>query len=66
MKVALVLWIILGTTIAGIALAAIVSVPELSLQAATLIPILCGAGFVVAMPISWILAKKIEAQTRGV
>lgn len=64
MKIALVVWIMLGTTLAGIAMAAIVSVPELSNQAMKLIPILCTAAFIVALPISWIVAKKIDAQSR--
>lgn len=65
MKIALVVWIMLGTTLAGIALAAIVSVPEFSSQAMRLIPLFCVAGFLVALPVSWIVAKKIDAQARS-
>lgn len=65
MKVALLLWIIIGTTIAGIAMLVIVSVPELSKQAASLIPMFCGGAFALSLPISWLIAKKVEASTRA-
>lgn len=64
LKVAAVVWIILGTTLAGTAMAVIVAVPELSANAAALIPLLCGGAFLVAMPLSLIVAKRIEAATR--
>ncbi len=61
LKVALLIWIMLGTTLAGVAMAAIVSVPQLAEQSALLIPWLCGAGFVLAIPFSFVIARKIMA-----
>lgn len=58
-KIAAILWIILGTTLAGIAITAIVSVPELSDQAAKLIPTLCIGAFVLALPLSVLVARRI-------
>lgn len=63
LKLTLLIWIITGVTVAGIVMTAIVSTPSLSEQAMTLIPILCGGAFVAALPISWIVAKKIAAET---
>jgi hypothetical protein len=63
-KLAAIIWIMLGTTLAGIAMIVIVTVPELSDQAMRLIPLLCGAAFVVAIPLSFWVAKRIQAQTR--
>ena len=62
LKVAALLWIVVGTVLAGVAMTAIVSVPDWSEQAARLIPILCGAGFLVAMPIAYIIARRIAPQ----
>ncbi len=60
-KVALLIWIMLGTTLAGVAMAAIVSVPQLAEKSALLIPWLCGGGFVLAIPLSFAIAKRIMA-----
>jgi hypothetical protein len=64
MKLAGLIWIILGTTLAGIALAVIVAVPELADQAARLIPIACGAAAALAIPLAVVISKRIQAQTR--
>jgi hypothetical protein len=64
-KVAALLWIILGTMLAGIAMAVIVAVPALSGQAAQLIPVWCGAGFVLAVPLSIVMARRIVGGMAG-
>ena len=63
-KLAGMIWIVLGTVLAGVAVLVIVAVPQFADQAMTYIPIACGAAVVLAIPISIILAKRIEAQTR--
>jgi hypothetical protein len=63
LKLTLLVWIIVGVTVAGVAMTAIVSTPSLADQAMTLIPILCGGAFVLALPISWMVAKKISETT---
>ncbi|HRD78699.1 MAG TPA: hypothetical protein PK264_22630 [Hyphomicrobiaceae bacterium] len=63
LKIAALVWVMLGTTLAGIAMTAILSVPQLAEQSTRLIPMLCSAGFVLAMPISYLVAKKIASTT---
>lgn len=60
-KVAALIWIMLGTTLAGIAVTAVVATPQLAEQSAKLIPIWAAVGFLIAMPISLMIAKKIAA-----
>lgn len=59
LKIAAVVWIMLGTALAGVAMAIIVSVPEFYDQGMRLIPILCGGAFLVAIPLSLMVAKRI-------
>jgi putative flippase GtrA len=60
-KVAVVLWIIGGATLAGMMMVAVLVVPSLSEQAMHWIPIAVGCGFVIAMPISFLVARKIAS-----
>ncbi len=59
LKVAAVLWIILGATLAGIGLTIVVATPSLVDQSMKLIPWAALAGFVIAIPLSWLLATQI-------
>ena len=63
MRLAAMLWLIVGTAIAGIAMIVILATPSLIEQGMTLIPIAAGAGFLVAMPIAYVIAKKIGSGT---
>ncbi|MGP9812472.1 hypothetical protein ACTZWT_13245 [Rhodopseudomonas sp. NSM] len=58
-KVAVVLWIIGGATLAGMLMVAVLAVPSLSEKAMTWIPLAVAAGFVLAMPVSFLVARKI-------
>lgn len=58
-KVALVVWIMLGTVLAGAVMTAIVSVPSLDEQAKLLIPIGCVGAYLVGLPIAYVIARKI-------
>jgi hypothetical protein len=58
-------WIMLGTTLAGIALTLTLTVPALQPNAMKLLPIFSLAGFVIAIPASVVVAKKILALTKG-
>jgi hypothetical protein len=62
LRVAAVLWIVIGTSLAGSALIVILTVPQLADQAMMLIPIVCGVAAVLAMPVSWVIAKRIQAR----
>lgn len=63
-RLALVLFGLVGTTLAGIALIAVVTVPAFSDDAMRLIPIVAVAAFILAAPISWLIARKLLVQTR--
>ena len=65
-KVAILVWILIGVVGAGIALTVVLAVPSLSANAMKLLPIVSICGFVVTIPISFLVAKKILAQTKGV
>lgn len=64
-KIAVLVWIVLGTTCAGIALTLTLTVPALQANAMKLLPIFSLVGFVVAIPASIWVAKKILALTKG-
>ncbi|MBV5266257.1 hypothetical protein [Pinisolibacter aquiterrae] len=65
-KVALLVWIVLGATLAGMALTLTLTIPAFQANAMKLLPIFSLAGFVVAIPASWFVAKKILEVTKGV
>lgn len=65
-KVAVLVWILIGVVGAGVALTVVLAVPSLSVDAMKLLPIVTGIGFVVTIPISFVIAKMILAQTKGV
>ncbi len=58
-KIAALVWIMLSVTLAGIALLIIVTVPPLANQAAFLIPVVCSGAIVAAMPLSYLIARRI-------
>jgi hypothetical protein len=58
-RIAALVWIMLSVTLAGIALLVVVTVPSLNDDAAFLIPVACGAAIVVAMPLSYLIARRI-------
>lgn len=62
-KIATLVWIVLGTTLAGSALTIVVAMPSLASQSMKLIPIFALAGFAAAVPLAVWIAKKIEALT---
>ena len=64
LKIATIVWTMLGTTLAGIAMLVIVATPPLADDAMRLIPIACGAGALLAMPLSWMIARRMSAASR--
>ena len=58
-KIAAIIWIVLGASLAGIGLMIVVATPALASHDMKLIPWAALAGFVVAMPMSWVLAGQI-------
>jgi hypothetical protein len=63
-RLAALMWILTGTVLAGVAVMVIVSVPQLNDLGMKLIPVGAIAGFVVALPISWVLARHIDHPTQ--
>ena len=59
-KLALLIWVVLGTTLAGIAVLVVVSDSSLYAQGMKLVPIAAAVGFVVAIPLSFLIGKKIS------
>jgi hypothetical protein len=64
-KIAAVVWIILGTTLAGLALLVIVTVPQLSKNILFLLPVACGGAVVVAIPLSYLVAWRMTRAAAG-
>jgi hypothetical protein len=63
-KIALLIWMIVGTSLAGVAMIAILTVPQFADQAMKLIPLLCGGAFVLAIPVSYVVAGFMVQRTR--
>lgn len=64
-KIAVLVWVMLATAIAGMAVTAVVATPSLAGQAAFLIPAVFLGGIIVAMPLSYMVAKRIGGSARA-
>jgi hypothetical protein len=64
--VAIILWIVVGATLAGIGLTIVLALPQLAVHSMKYIPWASLAGFVLAMPISRVMAKKLRVRIAGV
>ncbi len=62
-RLAVLLWVIMGTVFAGIFVTVVLLVPGLAVQAMKLIPIVATIGAVLAIPFSFLAAKAIAART---
>jgi hypothetical protein len=62
MKIAILVWMMLGTAFAGSAMIAVLSIDAFASQPMKFIPIAVLCGFVAAMPISYLIARKIGRQ----
>lgn len=63
LKLAVLIWMMLGTTLAGALVVVIVTVPSLYADGMRLIPIVAAVGFIVAIPAAIVIAKKIDQAT---
>ncbi|WP_181705401.1 hypothetical protein [Chthonobacter rhizosphaerae] len=63
LKLAALIWIMLGVTLAGSFVTVIVTVPSLYAQGMTLIPVVAGMGFALAVPLAVVVAKRIYGPT---
>ncbi len=60
-KISFLVWMMLGTALAGSAVIAVLAVPSLADQAMKNIPFAVLIGFIAAMPLSYLVARKIDA-----
>jgi NAD-dependent oxidoreductase involved in siderophore biosynthesis len=60
--VATLIWIILGTTLAGVGLTIVIATPSLAADSMKYIPWGALGGFVIAMPLSLLIARQIAAR----
>jgi hypothetical protein len=58
-KISLLVWIMLGTALAGSAVVSVLAVPSLAADAMKNIPFAVLIGFAAAMPLSYLVARKI-------
>ncbi len=59
LKISLLVWIMLGTALAGTAVVTVLAVPSLADNAMKNIPFAVLLGFAAAMPLSYLVARKI-------
>jgi hypothetical protein len=62
-RLAVLLWVIMGTVFAGLLVMVVLLVPGLAVQAMKLIPIAAVVGAILAVPFSFVAAKAIAART---
>ncbi len=58
-KVAILVWIVLGVVLAGVGVMAILALPNFAGQELKLIPVVAIIGYIVAAPISFVIARAI-------
>jgi hypothetical protein len=63
LKISLLVWIMLGTALAGTAVVAVLAIPSLADNAMKNIPFAVVLGFAAAMPLSYLVARKIGASS---
>ena len=63
LKIAALVWIMLGTTLAGVGVTIVLTVPGIAADVMKAIPVAAGIGFVVAVPAALVVAKKILGVT---
>ena len=62
-KISLLVWIMLGTALAGSAVISVLAVPMLAADAMKNIPLAVLIGFAAAMPLSYLVARKISSSS---
>lgn len=63
LKIAAVVWIMLGTVFAGSAVATVLTVPSLSEQAMKYLPIAGVGGYIFAIPFALLVAWRLNRKT---
>ena len=63
LKLAVIVWIMLATTLAGIAVLVLLTLPWLATDPMRMIPVAAAGAAVLAMPLSFLIARRIQAET---
>jgi hypothetical protein len=63
-KVAAIVWIVMGTVLAGAGVAAVLSVPSLASEAIRYLPLAGVAGYLAAIPLSLLMARRLTKQAQ--
>lgn len=64
-KIAALVWIMVGVVFAGIVVMTILTIPALSGHAMQYIPVGAIAGFVVAVPVAFLVARRMSRTATG-
>ena len=59
-KVSVLVWIVLGTVLAGVSLIVVLMVPSFAADAIRNIPYAVAVGFALAVPLSYLVARQIN------
>ena len=59
-KIAHLVWMVLGTVFAGAAIVVVLAIPALASQEMRLLPLAALGGLIVAIPVSWLIARTIN------
>ena len=62
MKLTLVIWLLVGTVLAGAAVTAVLAIPQLLDQGMILMPIAGVGGYLIGLPISYVIARNLMAE----
>ena len=65
-KVMALIWVMLGTAVAGSLVLVVLAVPSLLDQGMRLIPLAGIGGYAIALPLSWMVARRLMASRRPV
>lgn len=61
LRLAVMMWLLVGTVLAGVFVTVVVTVPSLAAAAMKFIPIAGIGGYVIGIPVAIVIAKKIIA-----
>ncbi len=65
MGLAVLIWLVVGTALAGVGIIIVVTNPDLYDNGRLMIPLFCGIGLLLAIPLSYVIANKLKSGTRA-
>jgi hypothetical protein len=64
LKVAVLIWVVLGTTLAGTLVLVVLMMPSLQSQAMKFVALAGIGGYIISLPLSWIVAGRLMASMK--